>query len=221
MEEQLERFSAHFVAVSQEYPPLELSELSDRTRRLLSEIQREEIPFVQDYEIFDIIDKSKKKKCTVPGDMPSRLFYEASAGLAAPAAKIMNQIAQSGSWPSQFQIEYSLPIQKSKPAKDDSQTRLISLSNKLNVVFATQVIVWLMHYVKHKLDVDQYRGMRNHSISHYLIEMTNFILYNQGLKDPQATIGIFIDYKQGYKRCQHAIFIEIMANDFQVPGWLL
>ena len=51
--------------------------------------------------------------------------------------------------------------------------------------------------------------------------MTNFILYNQDLKDPQATIGIFIDYKQGFNRIQHSIFIEIMANDFQVPGWLL
>ena len=128
---------------------------------------------------------------------------------------------QSGKQPSQFQIEYSVPIQKSKPAKDESQTRLLSLTSKLNVVFEKKVIVWLMHYVKHKLDADQFGGMKNHSISHYLIEMTNCILYNQDLKDPQATIGIFIDYKQGYIRCQHSLFIEIMANEFQVPGWLL
>ena len=30
------------------------------------------------------------------GDMPPRLFYGSSAGLAAPAASIMNSIAQTG-----------------------------------------------------------------------------------------------------------------------------
>ena len=90
MEEQLERFSDYFVAVSQEFPPLEISQLSEETRRKLSQVQKEEIPIIQDYEIFQILDKSKQKKFTVPGDMPPRLFYAASAGLATPAAKIMN-----------------------------------------------------------------------------------------------------------------------------------
>ena len=51
--------------------------------------------------------------------------------------------------------------------------------------------------------------------------MTNFILYNQDLKDPQATLAAMIDYKQGFNRVQHSIFIEIMANDYKIPGWLL
>ena len=78
-----------------------------------------------------------------------------------------------------------------------------------------------MKYVKHKLDPDQLGGMKGSSISHYLIEMTNFILYNQDLKDPQATLGILIDYKQGFNRCQHSIFIEIMSIDYDLPGWLI
>ena len=221
VDEQLERFSEYFVSVSQEFPPLELSQLSEETNKKLSEICQEEIPILQDYEIFRILDKSKRKKSTVPGDMPPRLFYDASAGLATPAAKIMNQIAQTGLWPSQYQVEYAMPLEKVKPAKDESQARLISLTNKMNVIFEKQVIVWLMQCVRNKIDRDQFGGMKGHSISHYLIEMTNFILYNQDLKDPHATIGIFIDYKQGFNRCQHSIFIEIMSQDFQVPGWLL
>ena len=51
--------------------------------------------------------------------------------------------------------------------------------------------------------------------------MTNFILYNQDLSEPQATIANFIDYKQGFNRCQHSIFIEILSKDYDVPGWLL
>ena len=221
VEEQLERFANYFVSVSQEFPPLEISQLSEETQRKLSEIQSEEIPFVQDFEIFQIIDKCKKTKSTVPGDLPPRLFYEAGAGLAKPGARIMNQIAQTGSWPQQFQTEYAVPLEKVKPAADESQARLISLSNKLNVVFEKQVIKWLMNCVRHKLDRNQFGGMKGNSISHYLTEMTNFILYNQDLSDPQATIAMFIDYKQGYNRIQHSIFIEILSIDYQVPGWLL
>ena len=40
---------------------------------------------------------------------------------------------------------------------------------------------WLMDYVGDKLDWAQYGGLRGNSISHYLIEFTNFILYNQDL----------------------------------------
>ena len=44
-------------------------------------------------------------------------------------------------------------------------------------------------------------GMKGSSISHYLKEMTNFIFYNQDLKNPQATVAMLINYKQGFNRC--------------------
>ena len=51
--------------------------------------------------------------------------------------------------------------------------------------------------------------------------IANFILYNQVLSEPQATIANFIDYKQGFNRCQHSICIEILAQEDNVHGWLL
>jgi hypothetical protein len=221
VKEQLERFSDYFIAVSQEFPPLQLEQLSEESRRKLSEIRQEDIPQIHDYQIFHILDKSKKKKSMVPGDMPPRLFYAASAGLAAPAASIMNRIAQTGEWPSQYQTEWGVPLEKVKGAQDESQTRLISCTNKMNIVLEKQVVRWLMEYVEHKLDPDQFGGIKGNSISHYMIELTNFILYNQDLKDPQAIIAAFIDFRQGFNRCQHSIFIDILANEYSVPGWLL
>ena len=50
---------------------------------------------------------------------------------------------------------------------------------------------------------------------------TSFILYNQDLKNPQAIIAAFPDLCQGFNRCQHSIFIDILAKDYSVPGWLL
>ena len=221
VEQQLERITDYFVAVSQEFPPLQLDQLSALTRQKLADIRPEDIPEVQEHEIFHILDKSKKKKSSVPGDMPPRLFYEASAARAAPAARIMNNIAQTGEWPEQYKTEWGVPLEKTKPAADESQTRLISCTNKMNIVLEKQVIRWLMQIVGHKLDPDQFGGQKGHSTSHYFIEMTNFILYNQDLKDPQATLAVFLDYKQGFNRCQHSFFIDILAEEFDVPGWLL
>ena len=51
--------------------------------------------------------------------------------------------------------------------------------------------------------------------------MTNCIQYNQDLKDPQATLAALLDYKQGFNRCQHSIFIDILAKDYNAPGWLI
>ena len=62
VKQQLERFSDYFVAVSQEFPPLQLEQLSAETRQKLADIRPEDIPTVQEYEIFQILDKSKKKK---------------------------------------------------------------------------------------------------------------------------------------------------------------
>jgi hypothetical protein len=221
VEQQLERLSDYFVAVSQEFPPLELDQLSDKTRQKLSDIREEDIPLVQEHEIFLILDRCKKKKSSVPGDMPPRLFYGASAALAAPAAKIMNNIARTGEWPRQYKTEWGVPIQKTKPAEDESQTRIISCTNKMNIVLEKQVVFWLMQAIGHKLDRDQFGGQKGNSISHYLIEMTNFILYNQDLKNPQAILAAILDYKQGFNRCQHSKFIEVLSEQYNCPGWLL
>ena len=67
VEQQLERFSDYFVAVSQEFTPLQPEQLSAETRQKLADIRPEDIPTVQEYEIFQILDKSKKKKSSVPG----------------------------------------------------------------------------------------------------------------------------------------------------------
>ena len=126
----------------------------------------------------------------------------------------MNTIAQTGVWPEQYQTEWGTPIEKTKNPIDESQTRVISCTNKMNLVFEKQVLKWLMQYTKMNLDPDQFGGIKGNSTAHYLIEMTNFILFNQDLKNPQATLAAFLDFKQGFNRCQHSIFINILEKDY-------
>ena len=77
-----------------------------------------------------------------------------------------------------------------------------------------------MKYVKPHLDLDQMGGQKGNSVSHYLIECVNFVLYNQDLKNPHATIAVFVDFDQGFNLIQHSILLEELAR-MQVPGWLL
>ena len=70
------------------------------------------------------------------------------------------------------------------------------------------------------MDPDQLGGLKENSVAHYLIEIPNFILYNQDLKEPQATISAFIDIYQGFNRIRHATLIEVLS-DMNVLGWLL
>jgi hypothetical protein len=91
----------------------------------------------------------------------------------------------------------------------------------MNIVLEKQVVFWLMKAIGHKLDRDQFGGQKGNSISHYLIEMANFILYNQDLKNPQSIIAAILDYKQGFNRCQHSKFIEVLSEEYNCPGWLL
>ena len=72
--------------------------------------------------------------------MPPDFFYEASVGLAVPGARIMNKLAQTDIWPKQLEVEWKVPLQKELNAKNES--RPISFTNKMNVIFEKQVIKW-------------------------------------------------------------------------------
>ena len=99
------------------------------------------------------ITKKDKEFITAELNKLDRLFYEVSVGLAVPGAEIMNKIAQTGIWPHQLKTEWGVPLEKQKGAKNESETRLISCTNKMIfIVVEKQVIQWLMNYVGKELD---------------------------------------------------------------------
>lgn len=221
-EDQLERISDYFVSISQEFPKLEIDQLSTQTRQKIDNIKQEDIPVIQVYEMYEILKSCRKKKSSVPGDLPPRLFNEddVKLGLAEPAARIANNVAMTGEWPDQFKTEWGVVLQKEMHPDVEKQLRIISCTNQLSKALEKVVIKWLMFYVRDQLDPDQMGGKEGHSIAHYLIEVSNFILYNQDLSDPQAVMAISVDFSQGFNRIQHSILLEILSK-MNVPGWLL
>ena len=102
----------------------------------------------------------------------------------------------------------------------EDQLRIISLTSYLSKVMETYVVQWLMKYVGDKMDWGQYGGEKGSSISHYLVEFVNFILYNQDMNIPHAVLALLVDYSKAFNRICHNRIVTILSR-MGVPGWLL
>ena len=79
---------------------------------------------------------------------------------------------------------------------------------------------WLLETIGDQLDIRQYGGMRGNSIQHYLIELLNFILYNQDNQEPTAILACLVDFSKAFNRQDHSIIITKLS-DMGVQPWLL
>ena len=219
-EQSVEKIAQHFAQISQEYLPLDISSLPLDIRNKMSEPNTSDLPKIASHQVYEKMRKSKKSKSTVPGDLPKPLIQEFKPELAEPMALIFNDILESSQWPSSWKIEHGLPLKKVKVPISEDELRIISLTNYFSKVFEQFVIDWLLKYVSDKLDLCQFGGIKGSSISHYLIELTNFVLYNQDLKNPQAVMALMVDFSKAFNRQNHNILIKIL-HELGVPGWLL
>lgn len=216
-----EAIANHFSKISQEYPPLNVANLPPHVQNKLKQpINPSEIPQLSIREVYEKIRKAKKPKSAVPGDIPKTLINECSPDLSIPVREIFQNILKTHQWPKQWRVEYGIPLKKVSNPEDEDQLRIISLTSFFSKIFESFVIDWLMEFVGDKIDWGQYGGLKGNSISHYLIEFTNFILYNQDLKNPRAILALMIDFSKAFNRQNHNTLIQILS-DLEVPSWLL
>ena len=82
------------------------------------------------------------------------------------------------------------------------------------------VVEWLMFYLEDKLDPKQFGGLEGNSISHYIFELVNVILYNQDYNLPIAVLACAVDFSKAFNRQNDNVLITKLIN-LVVPGWLL
>ena len=116
--------------------------------------------------------------------------------------------------------EYGIPLQKQTNPLNEDQLRIISLTSFFSKNFENFVIEWLLKYVGDKMDPNQYGGQKENSITHYLIEFVNFVLYNQDMSSPRAVLAVMVDFKKAFNRQNQNKLITLLS-DMGVPGWLL
>ena len=127
---------------------------------------------------------------------------------------------QSGQWPSHWKLEHVIPIGKVQIPETEDDLRPISLTPFFSKVAEHFVAKWLLDYVGDKLDFRQYGGLKGNSISHYVIELLNFILSCQDSSDQVAILAATVDFSKAFNRQNHNLLITKLS-DMGVPGWLL
>ena len=113
-----------------------------------------------------------------------------------------------------------MALKKMKVPATESDVRIISLTSFWSKCMESFVIKWLNEAIGHKIDVTQYGGLKGQSTSHYLIDLVNFVLYNQDFKNPHATLAIMYDFYKAFNRQDHNTLITLLS-DMGTPGWLL
>ena len=218
--ESVERIADHFSQISQEYPPLSISKLSESVQQKLNEKGTSSLPFISRQVVEKQIKKVKKSKTGLNGDLPKTLVYEFGHELAEPLSIIYNNITASGHWPKHWKIEHGFPLKKVPQPCNEDDLRIISLTPMHSKIYEKIVMEWLLKYLEDKIDPYQYGGQKENSVAHYLIDFINFVSYNQDIKKIHAVLAVTIDFSKAFNRQNHLILIELLS-ELGVPGWLL
>ena len=197
-EESAERIADYFSAISREFSPLDVSNLPARVQTKLKSSQV--APVVTAEETLQKIKSAKKPKSGVPGDLPPQITKDFSDELSIPLSRILNNIFQSAVWPEQWRKEYVTPIGKVPQPETEDELRPISLTNFFSKVTEHFVVDWLLHYIGEKIDIRQFGGSNGNSITHYIIELINFILSHQENTAPTAILACLVDFSKAFNR---------------------
>ena len=108
--ESAECIAEHFASISQEFPPLSISDLPSRVQTKLWSASLP--PLVTELETYQQIRATKKPKSGVPSDLPRSITQEYAAEIALPVSRIVNSILATGEWPQQWKLEQVVPIPK-------------------------------------------------------------------------------------------------------------
>ena len=100
--ESADRLAQTFADISQEFPPLVVSNLPERIQIILNQRHSQNVPFVSRQMVEDRLSKTKTSKGGVPGDLPTRLIKEFAPELSVPVSQIFRSITNSGIWPKRW-----------------------------------------------------------------------------------------------------------------------
>ena len=169
-----------------------------------------------------VLKSMKKTNSEVPGELPSSLRTEFLPWLSEPASDILNSIIPTQKWPDQWKSEFGTPIPKNTlhPSSEED-LRIISITARIAMQCEKYIVKWMWENgLREHMDRDQFGGLPGNSIAHFLIEVTNFILFNQDLSKPIQTIMLLVDFSKGFNRMDHNTIIKELFR-IGIPGWLL
>ena len=102
----------------------------------------------------------------------------------------------------------------------EDDLRPISLTAFFSKVTEHFVVMWLLEFIGDEIDFRQYGGSKGNSITHYLIEFINFVLFNQDSTAQTSILACMVDFSKAFNNQDHNLLVTKLC-DMGVPGWLL
>ena len=214
-----ELIASHFSSISQEFSPLQVTNLPPNVQNFLNNQDQDLVPILSTYDVFKRMVKAKKPNSLVPGDLQPKLVKSFADILAGPVTKIFNQISLTSEYPKQWKVEHQIPIPKVTPPTSEDELRNISKTPFFSKVYESFLAEWLLETVEPYLDPGQC-GLRGSSITHYLIQLLQFVFSTLDLRQPHAVLAAFIDLSKAFNRVDHTLLMQDLF-DMHTPAWLL
>ena len=169
-------------------------------------------PNISELECYQSIVRAKKPQSGVPGDLPSAVIKEFAVELTQPLQGVLENVVQTAKWPDIWKIEYVTPISKVKQPETEDDQRPIALTSFFSKAMEQFVVKWLLDIIGDKLDIRQYGGIKGNSVTHYLIELMNFILFNQDNSEPTSVLACFVDFAKAFNWQDHSILVTKLSD---------
>ena len=184
-----EILSVYFNTISQEFSPLEPSDIPTT--------YPQSIPRLAMHEVAARLKSFRKPKSMVTGDLFPSLVTRFADILAIPLTSVYNEVTRTKIWPQSWKEESVTVIPKTRIPAGLGQLRNISCTKLVSKVYESFVLGWLGAQVKVK--TNQFGGVKGCGVSHLLISLWQNILYN--LEDCRAaTLITSIDYAKAFNR---------------------
>ena len=210
-----QKIAEHYAAVSNEYLPIDLTQLP-------AYLPAPPPPQVDEYDVYLRINKLKKTKSTLPLDIPVKLRQECSPHLAAPLSSIINNCLAQSQYPKLWKQEWVTPAPKITNPKDISDLRKISGTSDYSKVFEGFIKDWIMEDVCANIDIGQFGGQPGIGTEHMIVCFLDRILQLlDSHPDRSAVIATSLDWSAAFDRQDPTLailkFIKLGVRPALIP----
>ena len=197
-----EKIAQHFSAISNEYSPIDLSQLPCYLPAL-------PVPQVEEYDVYLRIKRLNKTKSTLPIDIPAKLRDECAPNLAGPLRTIINTSLEQSVYPALWKHEWVTPAPKISNPQTISDLRKISCTSDSSKVFEGFLKDWIMEDVSENIDIGQFGGQAGMGTEHMIVCYLDRILQLlDRYPDKSAVIATSLDWAAAFDRQDPTIAIQ-------------
>jgi hypothetical protein len=200
--EAAQKIAEHFAAISNEYSPVDNSQLPCFLPSLPP-------PKVDEYDVYMRLNRLKKTRSTLPIDIPEKIRRECSPFLAGPLTEIINSSLAQSQYPTVWKQEWVTPAPKISHPKVIKDLRKISGTSDYSKVFEGFLKDWIMEDVGKNIDIGQYGGQPGIGTEHLVVCLMDRVLKLLDTHhDKSAVIMTCLDWSAAFDRQDPTLAIK-------------